>query len=77
MKNCHLKMQKKSISGFFDGLPKPPEAIFSPHQNHLEAKIGKAPPTTSLNNMEARENLTGLFRDWREKMMIVTKNIER
>ena len=43
-KNCRLKMQKSRFSGKIDGLLKPPEGIFSPHQNHLEGKIGKGPP---------------------------------
>ena len=41
-------MQESRFFGKIDGLPKPPEGNFCHHQNHLEGKIRKGPPTTSL-----------------------------
>ena len=46
------KNAKSRYFGKIYGLPKPPEAIFSHHQNHLEAKIEKGPPTTSLVSLQ-------------------------
>ena len=43
LKNCHLKMQKKSIFRKNWWVTKTTWGHFFPHQNHLEGKIGKAP----------------------------------
>ena len=69
--NCRIKMQKKSIFRENWWVTKNTWGHFSPHQNHLEGKIGKGPPTTSLNSKYGHFEwsiLRGMVPDFRPAM---------